>query len=85
MLGRAPEDPAWLFRRFDRPDLPLAQRLLYLDLHTYLPDNNLMLVDRSTMAHGLEARVPSGGRRGGAAGWRGGRLSNASGARRGHE
>ncbi len=58
VLGRAPEDPAWLFRKFDRPDLPMAQRLLFLDLHTYLPDNNLMLVDRSTMAAGLEARVP---------------------------
>ena len=58
VLGRAPEDPAWLFRKFDRPDLPLAHRLLSLDLHTYLPDNNLMLVDRSTMAVGLEARVP---------------------------
>jgi asparagine synthase (glutamine-hydrolysing) len=58
VLGRAPEDPAWLFRKYDRPDLPLAHRLLYLDLHTYLPDNNLMLVDRSTMAVGLEARVP---------------------------
>jgi asparagine synthase (glutamine-hydrolysing) len=58
VLGRAPEDPAWLFRRFDRPDLPLVHRLLYLDLHTYLPDNGLALVDRSTMAVGLEARVP---------------------------
>jgi asparagine synthase (glutamine-hydrolysing) len=58
VLGRAPADAAWLFRKFDRPDLPLVQRLLYLDIHTYLPDNNLMLVDRSTMAVGLEARVP---------------------------
>lgn len=58
ILGRAPEDPAWLFRKFDRPDLPLAHRVLFLDLHTYLPDNGLMQVDRSTMAVGLEARVP---------------------------
>ncbi|HXM79165.1 MAG TPA: asparagine synthase (glutamine-hydrolyzing) [Thermoanaerobaculia bacterium] len=58
VLGRAPEDPAWLFRKFDRPELPLAHRLLYLDVSTYLPDNNLLLVDRSTMAVGLEARVP---------------------------
>jgi len=58
ILGREPEDPAWLFRRFDRPNLPTIHRLLYLDLHTYLPDNGLMVVDRSTMALGLEARVP---------------------------
>jgi len=58
ILGRKPEDAAWLFRHFDRPDLPTLHRLLYLDLHTYLPDNGLMVVDRSTMALGLEARVP---------------------------
>lgn len=58
VLGRRPEDAAWLFRQFDRPDLPLPHRLLWLDIHTYLPDNNLTLVDRSTMAVGLEARVP---------------------------
>jgi asparagine synthase (glutamine-hydrolysing) len=58
ILGTEPCDPAWIFRRFDRPELPLVQRLLFLDLKTYLPDNNLTLVDRSTMAYGLEARVP---------------------------
>ena len=58
VLGTTPHDPAWIFRTFDRPELPLVQRLLFLDLKTYLPDNNLMLVDRSTMAYGLEARVP---------------------------
>ncbi len=58
VVGAAAEDPAWLFRKFDRPELPLAHRLLFLDLHTYLPDNGLMQVDRSTMACGLEARVP---------------------------
>ena len=58
ILRQPPADPAWLFRRFDRPDLSDAHRLLYLDLHTYLPDNGLALVDRSTMAVGLEARVP---------------------------
>ena len=58
VLGRAPHDAARLFRQFDRPDLPVIHRLLWLDLHTYLPDNGLALVDRSTMAVGLEARVP---------------------------
>ncbi|PYQ36591.1 MAG: asparagine synthase (glutamine-hydrolyzing) [Acidobacteria bacterium] len=46
VLGTLPHDPAWIFRAFDRPELPLVQRLLLLDLKTYLPDNN------------LEARVP---------------------------
>ena len=52
------DDPGWLFRRFYRTDLPPAARLCYLDLRTYLPDNNLALVDRASMAHGLEVRVP---------------------------
>jgi asparagine synthase (glutamine-hydrolysing) len=52
------EDPAWLFRRFYREDLAPAARLCHLDLKTYLPDNNLALVDRASMAHGLEVRVP---------------------------
>ena len=58
VLGRGTRDSARLFRQFDRPDLPITHRLLWLDLHTYLPDNGLALVDRSTMAVGLEARVP---------------------------
>lgn len=59
LLVRPPQgDPAWLWRRFYRPELPLAHRLLYLDLMTYLPDNNLALVDRASMASSLEVRVP---------------------------
>lgn len=45
------------------PDLPARELdpwnlLMYLDLRAYLADDMLVKVDRTTMAHGLEARVP---------------------------
>ncbi len=35
-----------------------SERLMLLDQLSYLPDNNLAMLDRATMAWGLEARVP---------------------------
>ncbi len=51
-------DDYWAFRRWWRDDLPLRTRLQYLDFHTFLPDSVLTKVDRASMVHALEVRVP---------------------------
>lgn len=51
-------DDWWSFRLYWRPDLPVRTRLQFLDFHTYLPDDILTKVDRASMRHSLEVRVP---------------------------
>lgn len=48
-----------IVEQFDRAnaDDPI-DRMLYADFMTRLPEHSLMLIDRMTMAHGLEARSP---------------------------
>ncbi|MDR4479633.1 MAG: asparagine synthase (glutamine-hydrolyzing) [Nitrospira sp.] len=42
----------------DAPIAELLDQMLAVDIRSYLPDDLLVKVDRSTMAHGLEARSP---------------------------
>ncbi|MCM0020504.1 MAG: asparagine synthase (glutamine-hydrolyzing) [Tagaea sp.] len=42
----------------DARDLHWLDRLGYVDIRTWMPDDILVKVDRATMAHGLEARAP---------------------------
>ncbi len=62
-------DPSRLVLGADDPPSPaertdgwlpedITERIMYLDLLTYLPDDILAKVDRASMSVGLEARVP---------------------------
>jgi asparagine synthase (glutamine-hydrolysing) len=49
-----------LYRRIDEqcPDATFLQRMTFIELQHRLPELLLMRVDKMTMAHGVEARVP---------------------------
>jgi len=53
-------DPlGFLLDKYDEGDgNNLLDRLLYLDIHTYLPEDLLVKTDIATMANSLEARIP---------------------------
>ncbi len=49
-------DDLWHLRPYWREDLEPLRRMQWVDLHTDLPGHLMAKVDRSTMAHSLEAR-----------------------------
>jgi len=58
MLGRPLESGAYLSTMIEDAQETGLDALLRVDVHTYLPDDLLVKMDRATMANSLEARSP---------------------------
>lgn len=58
MAGEEEEGETRAERMEPLDDLPLVEKLMYIDALTYLPDDLLVKVDRASMAVGLEMRLP---------------------------
>lgn len=57
-LKAIPDDPFQHFDNFRHDGLPVLKQLQLLDLHAFMNELILAKVDRASMAHSLEVRVP---------------------------
>lgn len=53
-----PDDPFWFYRQHYRKDLHPLKAFQLLDIKTFMGELVLVKVDRASMAHSLEVRVP---------------------------
>lgn len=58
LLDQIQDGPESAMQRFYRPDLPAVAAAQYLDVNLFMVDQVLCKVDRASMAHGVEVRVP---------------------------
>ncbi len=53
-----PDDSDWFYRLHCNKELPIPKRFQMLDLRTFMSELVLVKIDRASMAHSLETRVP---------------------------
>lgn len=53
-----PQNPYWFYEKCFRKDFPLLKAIQYMDIRGFMGELVLSKIDRSSMAHSLEVRVP---------------------------
>lgn len=52
------KDSDWFYRQYYQNKLPPLKAFQYMDMHTFMTELILVKIDRASMAHSLEVRVP---------------------------
>jgi asparagine synthase (glutamine-hydrolysing) len=58
LQSHIPDDPFWFYRQHYKKDIHPLKAFQYMDIRCFMGELVLQKVDRATMAHSLEARVP---------------------------